>query len=303
MKTTFSWIFANLAAKEPRPPPALFLLAAAAECTSAPSAASAAAGMTLYACDGWVRRLVDGHCWRCCGGGHLAVSLSSSSASSVIPVTVVFLPGVLVLAMPPFFTDLLADFLEEVAFGVALVLGVTDFFAEPALGVFFAEPFGVFLADALGVAALAAAGAGESSSLWRLLDFCADCGAGEASRFVALACLGAFFVEAALGVAAFAAADGAALGVADALAGVAAFAGVDGCFASICEISSADLAFCLSPSSFAMCCSSLRSSAPKLSAECFGIQFAVVSCTYRLQSIEHSCPFPAHSRAHVRAPH
>ena len=103
----------------------------------------------------------------------MAVILRSSSASSVMPVTVVFLPGVLVLAMPPFFTDLLADFLEEAAFGVAFVFGVAVFFEEPAFGVFlaeafgvfFADAFGVFFADAFGVAALAAAGAGDSSSL------------------------------------------------------------------------------------------------------------------------------------------
>jgi hypothetical protein len=225
-----------------------------------------------------------------CKGHHLAVSLSSSRASSVIPVTVVCLPGVLVLAMPPFFTDLLADFLEEAAFGVALVLGVAPFFADPALGVFFAEALGVFFAEAfgvffaedLGVAALAsAAGAGDCSNRWRLLDFCADCGAGDASRFVGLACFAAFLAEAAF--AAGADAEDGALGVDDGLPGVEAFAGVDGCFARICEISSADLVFCLRPSPFAICCSSLRSSAPKLSAECFGILFAVVvSCTSRL---------------------
>ena len=81
------------------------------------------------------------------------------------------------MATPPFFTDLLDDFLADPALGVALVLGVVPFFVETALGVFFADALGVFLADellgvllaALGVAALEAAG--DSSSLWRLLDF------------------------------------------------------------------------------------------------------------------------------------
>jgi Na+-transporting methylmalonyl-CoA/oxaloacetate decarboxylase beta subunit len=107
----------------------------------------------------------------------LAAILRRSSASSVIPVTVVFLPGVLALATPPFFTDLLADFWADPALGVALVLGVALFFAETALGVFFADALGVFLADellgvplaALGVAALEAVG--DCSSRWRLLDF------------------------------------------------------------------------------------------------------------------------------------
>jgi hypothetical protein len=106
----------------------------------------------------------------------LAAIFNRSSASSVIPVTEVFLP-LGVLETPPFFTDLLADFLEEAALGVALdlgvalVLGVADFFEEPALGDFFADALGVFFADALGVAVLAAAGAGDSSSLCRLLLF------------------------------------------------------------------------------------------------------------------------------------
>ncbi len=82
-----------------------------------------------------------------------------------MPVTEVLVP-LGVLETPPFFTDLLDDFLAEAALGVPLVLGVADFFEEAT--------FGDFFADALGVTALAAAAAGDSSILWRLLDFCAD---------------------------------------------------------------------------------------------------------------------------------
>ena len=190
-----------------------------------------------------------------------------------MPVTlVVLLPGVFDLAMPPFFTDLLADFLAE----AALALGVAVFFAEEALGVFLPEAaLGVFLAEALGVATLADAGAGDSSTFWRLLDFWDEAAAGEAER---LDCLGAFLAEAALGVAVLAAgaAGDAALGVADALAGVAALPGVAGCLARICDTRSADLADAFRPSPLAICCRSLRSSAPKLSALCFDILFAVI---------------------------